>query len=111
LGSAFLPLQRPSAAVNERLRDVLGAEQPDTLWLAAARAAMDGRFEEAAEVFARMPFRHAEACARMRAADRLVEAGRRAEADAQRRQALALWRSVGATRYIRQAETLFAATA
>ena len=52
-----------------------------------------------------------EAFARLRRAEALVRAGRRAEADAQRERALAFYRSVRATAYIRQAESLFAASA
>ena len=48
---------------------------------------------------------------RLRGAEALVQAGRRAEADAMLQQALAFYRSVGATRYIREAEALFAASA
>jgi hypothetical protein len=48
---------------------------------------------------------------RLRGAEALVQAGRRAEADAMLQQALAFYRSVGATRYLREAEALFAASA
>ncbi len=48
---------------------------------------------------------------RLRAAERLVADGRRAEADVQLQKALAFYRSVGATRYIREGEALLAATA
>jgi len=41
----------------------------------------------------------------------LVEEGRRAEADEHLRRALAFYRSVRATRYIREGETLLAASA
>lgn len=44
-------------------------------------------------------------------AERLLAVGRRAEADVQLRKALAFYRSVGATRYIREGEALLAATA
>jgi hypothetical protein len=47
----------------------------------------------------------------LKATEQLAAAGRRAEADAQLQRALAYWRSVGATRYIREGEALFAATA
>ena len=40
-----------------------------------------------------------------------VADGRRAEADVQLQKALAFYRSVGATRYIREGEALLAATA
>lgn len=46
-----------------------------------------------------------------RSAKRFVAEGRRAEADVQLQKALAFWRSVGATRYTREGETLLAATA
>jgi predicted ATPase len=55
--------------------------------------------------------RPAEAYTRFRAAAELVDAGRRAEADAQLRRALAFWRSVGAVRYVREGDALLAATA
>ena len=48
---------------------------------------------------------------RLRRAEMLVAAGRRAEADAELQASLAFYRSVGATRYIREAEALFAASA
>jgi hypothetical protein len=41
----------------------------------------------------------------------LAHSGRRNEAAAQLEQALAYWRSVGATRYIRESEALLAASA
>jgi len=108
---ALLPLMDLPAAVEHRLREVLAEPETSTMWLEAARAAMDGRFADAAEVYARMPFRQAEALARVRAAEQLLAAGRRTEADEQLRQAIAFWSSVGATRYIRWAEKLLAATA
>ena len=50
-----------------------------------------------------------EAYARLRAAEALVREDRRAEADVELKQALAFWRSVGATAYVREAEALVAA--
>jgi class 3 adenylate cyclase len=47
----------------------------------------------------------------LRAARELVSAGRRAEADEQLRRALAFYRMVGATRYVREGEALLAASA
>lgn len=55
--------------------------------------------------------RAAEADLRLRAAERLVAAGRRPEADVQLAKALAFYRSVRATRYVRKCEALLAATA
>jgi len=47
----------------------------------------------------------------LRAAESLVASGRRTEADPHLAEALTFYRSVGATRYIREAEKLLAATA
>jgi hypothetical protein len=52
-----------------------------------------------------------EADARLRAAEKHVREGRRADADAQLQKALAFYRSVGATAYVREAESLLAASA
>ena len=52
-----------------------------------------------------------EAFFRQRSAEQLVAEGRRAEADEQLRPTLAFYRSVGATRYVREGEALMAATA
>ena len=49
------------------------------------------------------------ATARLRAAKPLAAAGRRTDADEQLQAALAFFRSVGATRYVRDAEALLAA--
>ena len=46
---------------------------------------------------------------RLWAAEWLLEQGRRAEADAELERSLAFWRSVGATRYLRQGDALLAA--
>ena len=82
-----------------------------TRWLDAAQAYGAGRFEEAAAIHADIGCVPEEAFARLRAAEVLIEAGRRPEADAQLQQALSFYRSVGATAYIREAEDLFAASA
>ena len=82
-----------------------------TRWLDAARAYVAGEFVEAADIHAEIGARSDEAFARLRAAEALVDAGRRADADAQLRQALAFYRSVGATAYVREGEGLLAASA
>jgi hypothetical protein len=48
---------------------------------------------------------------RLRAAEAFVDEGRRAEADEQLRAAVAFYRGVGATRYVRESELLLAASA
>jgi hypothetical protein len=82
-----------------------------TRWLEAARAYAAGAYLDAAEVYADIGCVPDEAFARLRAAEALIKAGRRPEADAQLQRALAFYRSVGATAYIREAESLFAASA
>jgi len=82
-----------------------------TRWLEAASAFAAGRFDEAASILAEIGAVADEALLRLRAAEALVEVGRRPEADAHLQQALAFYRSVEATGYIRLAESLFAASA
>jgi hypothetical protein len=52
-----------------------------------------------------------EAFTRLRAAAQLVVAGRRAEANEQLAKGLAFYRTVGATRYLREGEILLAKSA
>jgi class 3 adenylate cyclase len=80
-------------------------------WKEAARALAAGDFTGAADVYADLGVSSYEARARLRAATGLVAAGRRREADEQLTQALAFYKSVGATRYIREGEALMAASA
>jgi Flp pilus assembly protein TadD len=72
---------------------------------------VEGDFERAVEIAAENEWRTDEAELRLRAAEALVRAGRRAEADVHLRKALDFYRSVGATRYIREGEALLAITA
>ena len=87
--------------------DVAGTRR----WTDAARLMVSGDFVAAADIYATIGSLPDEADARLRAARALVEAGRRPEADAQLQRALAFYRSVGATRYLRQGEALLAASA
>ncbi|HEY8629199.1 MAG TPA: AAA family ATPase [Gaiellaceae bacterium] len=70
-----------------------------------------GRFADAADRMTDPQEVVEVAYARLRAGEQLAAAGRQAEADAQLRESLAFWRSVGATRYIRRAEALSAKSA
>jgi tetratricopeptide (TPR) repeat protein len=79
-------------------------------WRRAGELILEGRFDSAADVFAEMGALEQEARARLRAAQQLAEQGRHKEGEAQLEKALAFYRSVGATRYIRQADALLAAT-
>jgi class 3 adenylate cyclase/tetratricopeptide (TPR) repeat protein len=81
----------------------------ETKWTDAARGVLRGDYAQAAEILAEIGDAELESLARLRAAERLVAEGRRPEADEQLHKALAFWRSVGATRYIREGEALLAA--
>jgi predicted ATPase/class 3 adenylate cyclase len=85
--------------------------QSGTRWDRAADAVLDGRWVDAADAYDEIGARPFAALAALRSTQTLVEHGRRAEADEQLRRALAFYRSVGATRYIREGESLLAASA
>jgi class 3 adenylate cyclase/tetratricopeptide (TPR) repeat protein len=95
----------------EEVRRTLGQLRIQTRWDDASRALLDQAFEEAADIFYEIGQLDDEADARLRATKKLARDGRRAEADVQLQKALAFYRSVGATRYIREAESLFAESA
>jgi Adenylate and Guanylate cyclase catalytic domain/zinc-ribbon domain len=80
----------------------------DSPWYVAARALTDQEFVAAAEVLDSMGAARSAALVRLRAAHELARAERRAEADDQLRRALSFFRSVDATRFIREAEVLLA---
>ncbi|HEV8603496.1 MAG TPA: AAA family ATPase [Gaiellaceae bacterium] len=80
-------------------------------WLRAGVAYVSGEFSHAADLYAEMGTVPGEADARLRAAEQLVKAGQRAKAEPELQRALALWRSVGATAYVREGEALLAASA
>jgi hypothetical protein len=90
--------------------DALGA-YPDTLWTEVVRAYGAGDFVGAAETLRRIGDRPDEAAARLRAAEQLSAEGRTAKADEQLQQALAFYRSVGATRFVTECEALLPASA
>ena len=77
----------------------------------AALAYFDGDLLGAAAIYAEIGFRADEAELRLRAAEQLLRAGRRADASEQLDRAVAFHRSVGATRYVRRGEALLAASA
>jgi tetratricopeptide (TPR) repeat protein len=83
----------------------------NSAWARAAIAYGRGEPAEAADICAEIGAVAQEAYARLVAARRLVETGRRAEADVQLGRALAFYRSVGARRYVSEGESLLAATA
>jgi tetratricopeptide (TPR) repeat protein len=113
----FSVINLPTFASAARLLDLGNelidrlADQPHIPWTAAARAYAQGDFVAAAEILHQTGSRPEEAEARLRAAEQLVDLGRRADADAQLQPALDFYRSVGATRYIRDCEALRTAPA
>jgi tetratricopeptide (TPR) repeat protein len=86
-------------------------DRPQIPWLQAGAAVVQEEYADAAELLAELRTPPLEAAVRLRAAELLVTGGRRAEADVQLQKALAFYRSVGATRYIREGEALLAASA
>lgn len=82
-----------------------------TRWAEAALLYANGRFSEAADVLDAAGDLVTAAHARVRAAEALATDGRPGQADAELRRAVEFFRSVRATRYLRRAELLLAATA
>ena len=89
--------------VREMLRDA-----PHPRWKELAFACLDRDFVRAAEVWARAGSPTFEARCRLRAAEELIETGRRAEGETELAKALAFYRTVGATFYIERGERLLA---
>jgi hypothetical protein len=89
----------------------LERESFESPWLRVALAAAARDFRAAADILGGIGIVAHEAFYRLRAAEQFVADGRRAEADEQLRPALAFYRSVGATRYVREGEALLAASA
>src|SRR5215475_10930717 len=83
----------------------------DAPWFAAAHALADQEFARAAESLDSMGAARSAALARLRAAQELAKAGAPADTGHHLRPALSFFRSVGATRFIREGEALLAASA
>jgi tetratricopeptide (TPR) repeat protein len=110
IGFAELVLLALRLDVEDELSPVVAALER-LPWIPIARKLLAHEYVDAADDLERFGDRPAEAAARMLAAERFIADGRRADADLQLQKALAIYRSVGATRYVRQAETLLAAPA
>jgi class 3 adenylate cyclase/tetratricopeptide (TPR) repeat protein len=82
-----------------------------TRWIDAAKAFARRDFQHAAEIYAKAGSLPDEALAHLRAAEALFADGRRAEGDEELQKALSFYRSVDATAYLREGETLLARTA
>jgi class 3 adenylate cyclase/tetratricopeptide (TPR) repeat protein len=111
--SPLLDLYRVLTALG-RSQDLLEAAKRSaarTPHVDAAEALARGDYLAAADIYVTMGSLPAEAYARLCATAHLVDAGRLHEADQQLQSTLAFWRSVNATRYVREAEALLPATA
>ena len=95
---------------EEDVRDRLERLASISVWAAPAIAYVDGDFVTAADRYAAAGIPVYAARARLAAGRAFAAAGRQADADEQLREALAFFRPVEATRYIRQAEALVATT-
>lgn len=91
-GSDFVAALTPAAAYSR--------------WVEASLALADGRASDASEIFASMGSRPCAALAQMEAGRLLASEGRRQEAVQRLEGAASFWRSVGATRYLNEAEAL-----
>jgi tetratricopeptide (TPR) repeat protein len=96
---------------REELQDTLGHLRARGRWIEAAGTIAAGDFEFAADQLEQIGSLPDEAAVRLLAATQRLRQGQRAEADSQLRRALAFYRSVRATRYIRAGEALLAASA
>ncbi|TML15914.1 MAG: hypothetical protein E6G33_06985 [Actinobacteria bacterium] len=90
---------------------ILEREPLDTPWTRAGRAVLAGDLSGAADLLGEIGAVAQEAFLRLKSAEQLVHAGRRAEADEELSRALAFYRAVGATRHVRESEALLAASA
>jgi thioredoxin-like negative regulator of GroEL len=95
---------------EQELGEAVAHARVTTRWLEAALAYAQGKPAEAARVYAQIGSQPDEAHARLRAAEALVVADRRSEAEDELTRALEFYRRVGATRMVREAEALLAPT-
>jgi tetratricopeptide (TPR) repeat protein len=96
--------------IAEEARELV-AQAPPSAFKEGAAAELEGDPERAAAVFSELGFVSREADSRLYAAQNLIDAGRRAEGEAELQKALAFYRSVGATFFIQRAERLLAESA
>ncbi len=92
------------------VREIL-AGLPPSPGYRAMLAVLDGNFREASGLYAEAGILLFEAEARLRASEQLLATGRRDEGEAELERALAFYRSVGATIYLRRGEALLAKSA
>ena len=111
LSSSFWLLwSRSSDDLDEELRELIERE-PAGRWKDIALACLERDFSRAADLWLDSGSPTWEAFLRERAAEELIETGRRAEGETELQKALAFYRTVGATFYIQRGEQLLAKTA
>jgi class 3 adenylate cyclase len=93
------------------LLELISRVTAPTPWQEAAAAITAGNFQQAADRYAGIGSLPDQAYARLRAGEQLFNAGRRADGKAELQQALAFYRHVGATAYLREVDALVAASA
>jgi tetratricopeptide (TPR) repeat protein len=89
----------------------LGGSELPSRWIRAARLWAGGDLAGAADLFEEIGSKPDEAYARMKETERLLAAGQRAAAEPLLSRALELYRDMGATAFVRDAERLLAAPA
>jgi tetratricopeptide (TPR) repeat protein len=89
----------------------LGGEGLPSRWIHAARSWASGDLAEAADRFEEIGSAPDEAYARLKLAERLLDEGRRSEAEPELGRSLELFHAMGASSFIRRAEALLATPA
>ena len=101
---------RLAAEFEPELRNALEGA-PAWPWRELALVCLDRDFVRAAEMWAEAGSPTWEARLRLRAAEELIETGRRAEGELELRKAMSFYRTVGATYFIQRGEQLLAKSA
>lgn len=104
LPTEFL-LSRVALECESELRQAL-EDAPQSKWKDLVFCCLDRDFVRAAEMYSEAGSPTWEALLRLRAAEELIEAGRRAEGEDELQKALAFYRTVGATFFIQRGEAL-----
>jgi len=93
---------------SQSLREAASGAPTASRWLEAASAVASGELSRAADLYAAIGSLPDEAFARLGAAQGLVDAGSRGQAEPQLARALELFQRIGASAYLREAEALLA---
>jgi tetratricopeptide (TPR) repeat protein len=107
LGASEVAWLANEPKVRDAFRAGLSSANLSVRWRAPFEAVLEHDYVRAADLFSELGYIE-EGIARLRAGERLLGEGRAEEAQDQLRKALAFWRPLGASRYVRQAEELLA---